>query len=90
MGMKPETTLVPLILSSKGTRIIDAIDRIAADNDIEIIRDDMAFDDEHIIIDLSAILKLVTKLVANDPEDEYVFRSSNAHLLEVTEQLKLF
>jgi len=90
MGMKPETTLVPILCSAKGAHILEAIDRIAADNDIEIIRDDMVFDDVHMIVDLSAILRLVTKLANGEPVDNPVYKYNHAHLFEDTEQLKLF
>ena len=89
MGMKPESTLVPITCSSKGTRIIEALDRIACDFDIQIVRDDMVFDDEHMVIDLSAILKLVTQVAKNQPV--YTYEYNCEHLFGGNpDQLTLF
>lgn len=90
MGMKPESTLVPILCSSKGTRIVEALDRIACTFDIQIIRDDMVFDDEHMIIDLSAILKLVTTISKNEPSYDYEYNCEHLFREQNPEQLTLF
>lgn len=89
MGMKQESSLVPIKCSAKATHIFNALDRIGDDYGVEIIRDELSFDDEHTIIDLSAILNLVTKLAVSEPTDDYTY-VKYGHLFGDSKQLKLF